>query len=64
MGLSFYGKDSIECSSTSSGRGSLHFVSGNPNVKPGTGDVGIGLEESRDDDISIRLGNDIEMVDR
>ncbi|KAF8811291.1 hypothetical protein BYT27DRAFT_7336320 [Phlegmacium glaucopus] len=57
MGLSFYDQESMIESSV----GSLRFADNNPNASPETGDVDIG---NRDDDIGIRLSDDIQMVDR
>ncbi|KAF8810617.1 hypothetical protein BYT27DRAFT_7186023 [Phlegmacium glaucopus] len=57
MGLSFYDKESMIESSV----GSLRFADNNPNPNPDTGDVDI---VDRDDDIRLRLSDEIQMVDR
>ncbi|KAF8813231.1 hypothetical protein BYT27DRAFT_7220517 [Phlegmacium glaucopus] len=55
MGLSFYDKESMIESSV----GSLRFAADNPNPIPETGDI-----MDREDDIGIRLSDDIQMADR
>ncbi|KAF8814943.1 hypothetical protein BYT27DRAFT_7334193 [Phlegmacium glaucopus] len=57
MRLSFYDKESMIESSV----GSLRFADNNPNPNPETGDVDI---VDGDDDIRVRLSDDIEVVDR
>ncbi|KAF8814274.1 hypothetical protein BYT27DRAFT_7156949 [Phlegmacium glaucopus] len=57
MGLSFYDKESMIESSV----GSLRFADNNPNPNPETGDVDI---VDRDDDIRLRISDEIQMVDR
>ncbi|KAF8797341.1 hypothetical protein BYT27DRAFT_7344213 [Phlegmacium glaucopus] len=57
MGLSFHDQESMIESSV----GSLRFATNNPNPVPETGDVDF---VNRDDDIGIRISDDIQMVDR